>query len=417
MAYKVLITEDDEVTARLTEKIIERLGHKSVGIATNGSQAVQMSSEKKPDIVLMDISLPGEIDGIKATDTIMHENSIPVIYVSGMTDTKTMERVLSSHPFGYLPKPVNPDILNTVVELAIQRHRLEQQLIKNRNELVILNNQLEVKIEERTSELREKNKNLTEEVTRRRRSEAQLKVALATEKELNELKSRIVSIISHEIKTPLTSVKGSAELIEMYLDSDAGRDKIYKHLNNIKQSVNSLTNLISETLLVSKMDSGKYEPKSEPLNLKEELHTIIDQIENGYSDKHSIILDIDSNVPDIIISDSLLINQIFSNLISNAVKYSPDTEIVEVELSRKNNSLVFKVKDYGIGIPDKDKKYLFEMFHRASNTSKIGGTGLGLSIVKRSVEQLKGEVRFTSEIDKGTEFVVELPLADVKENA
>lgn len=412
MSYKILITEDDMVTAMFTKKIVSQMGHEAVGVAYSGPEALEILKAKKVDLVLMDISLPGKIDGITVTNRIMEQYDIPVVYITGLSDRDTMSRALNSHPYGYIPKPVKEGVLQTVIELSMQRFKLEKELIFSQQQLVTLNSNLEEKVKERTVELKDRNKDLQNEVGLRRKSEAQLKVSLAKERELNELKSRIVNIISHEIKTPLTSIKSSAELIEMHVDNKSPVEKVMKHINSIDRSVNSLTNIINETLMIGKIESGALQPEIEPVHIRELIDEIVDQIRTGVGKNHSILVDFGKEVPMLFKTDKRLFKQILTNLLSNAAKYSPDAEVIEVNFNMDLGSLHFSVMDYGLGIPEKDQKFLFEMFHRASNTSDIEGVGLGLAIVKKSIEELDGELDFTSSENQGTTFLVSLPAID-----
>ncbi|MFT4753374.1 MAG: signal transduction histidine kinase [Salibacteraceae bacterium] len=410
MTYKILITEDDKVTALFMQRVVTQMGHESVGIAYSGSEAIDLVQSTKVDLVLMDISLPGKLDGISVTNQIMEEHGLPVVYITGVSDKDTLSRALKTHPYGYISKPVTEGVLQTVIELSMQRFNLEKELIQSQHLLQQLNINLEEKVKERTIELKSKNFDLNKEVGKRKKSEAQLKVSLAKERELNELKSRIVNIISHEIKTPLTSIKSSAELIDLHIENQSPPEKINKHIKSIDKSVNALTTIINETLLIGKIESGSLIPEIEPTHIREMITEIIDTIESGIGKNHSVLLEVGAEVPTLFKTDKRLFTQIFTNLLSNATKYSPEAEVVEVKFNVDSEYLHFSVIDYGLGIPEKDQKYLFEMFHRASNTSNIEGVGLGLAIVKKSIEELGGSLEFTSAENQGTTFIVSLPL-------
>ena len=410
MSYKILITEDDQVTALFLQRIVINMGHESSGIAYSGEEAFDLVKSTKPDLVLMDISLPGKMDGITVTDLIMEQFKVPVIFITGISDTKILDRALTSHPYGYISKPVKEEVLRTVIQLSMQRFNLEQELIQSQEQLTTLNSNLEEIVKERTTELKTRNSDLKQEVGKRRKSEAQLKVSLAKERELNELKSRIVSIISHEFKTPLTSIKSSAELIEMHIESNSPAEKYQKHIINIDRSVNSLSNIISETLLIGKIESGALKPEYESSHIRELIKEIVQTVENGVGKNHSILVETGDEVPELVNTDKRLFTQILTNLLSNAAKYSPDAEIIELNFNIDEGHLHFSVVDYGLGIPEKDQKFLFEMFHRASNTGSIEGVGLGLAIVKKSIEELKGNLEFTSSENQGTTFMVSLPV-------
>lgn len=409
MSYKILITEDDKVTALFMKRVVTQMGHTCVGIAYSGSEAIELVQKEETDLVLMDISLPGELDGISVTNQIMNDHGLPVVYITGVSDKEILSRALKSHPYGYISKPVTEGVLQTVIELSMQRFNLENELIQSQNLLQQLNINLEEKVKERTVELKSRNLDLKKEVGKRKKSEAQLKVSLAKERELNELKSRIVNIISHEIKTPLTSIKSSAELIDLHIENQSPPASINKHIKSIDKSVNALTNIINETLIIGKMESGVLKPEIEPTHLRELIGEIVDTIESGIGKNHSVLLDISSDIPVLVKTDKRLFTQIFTNLLSNAAKYSPDAEVIDVSFTSNSEFLHFTVIDYGLGIPEKDQKYLFEMFHRASNTSDIEGVGLGLAIVKKSIEELGGTLDFSSSENQGTTFMVTLP--------
>ncbi|HBH06865.1 MAG TPA: hypothetical protein DDX92_09725 [Flavobacteriales bacterium] len=411
MSTRILIVEDDSFTSKLISGMLEKLGYVVSGVATNSTEAFNNLKKLPSDLALMDIGLADKDDGVKLTKELSDQFGIPIIYVTSASDDNTVKRAIASLPYGYVVKPISADSLYTVIELALQRRHLENQLIRSQDEMKILNNQLEDKVRSRTSELREKNETLEKEILRRKKSEAKLKVALAKEKELNELKSRIVSIISHEIKTPLTGIRSSAELIDLYLRGDRlDKQKIDKHANSIMSSVERLTDLINDTLLIGRIESGKVVPKSEEVFLRNELEHVIDEINRGFSNSHEVLLTYSDEVEEPFFSDNTLLRQIMTNIISNAVKYSPDAELVEVHVEKKEKNLVLAVRDYGLGIPAKDQKLLFQMFHRASNTSNIEGAGLGLAIVKRSVEALGGTIHFDSYENQGSTFIVSLPI-------
>ena len=410
MSYKILITEDDKVTALFMQRVVNQMGHQSAGIAYSGLEAIEIIKSTDIDLVLMDISLPGKFDGISVTNKIMDEFELPVIYITGVSDKDTLNRALKSHPYGYISKPVTEEVLQTVIELSMQRYNLEKKLITSQNLLQQLNLNLEEKVKERTEELNLKNIDLKTEIGKRRRSEAQLKISLAKEKELNELKTRIVNIISHEIRTPLTSIKSSAELIDMHIENQSPPEAINKHIKSIDKSVNVLTTIINDTLHTSKIESGSLKPEIELIDIYKLINEIIDVIESGIGKDHSISLEIAPKVPSIFKTDRRLFTQILTNLLSNAAKYSPNSKMIKVNFNIDDDWLHFSVTDYGLGIPEKDQQYLFKMFHRASNTTNIEGVGLGLTIVKNSIEELNGKLNFNSSENQGTSFVVSLPL-------
>lgn len=396
MAYKIVITEDDQVTALFLQKITEQIGHHVIGVAHNGNQAIELVEENKVDVVLMDIGLQGDKDGISTSEIIIQKQKVPVIYITGTSDRKVMDRALASHPYGYIPKPINQDILQTVIALAVQRHTLEENLVHSQHQLQLLNNQLEQKVVERTKDLISANRKLEN--------------ALAKERELNEMKSRIVTIISHEIKTPLTGIKSSADLIQMHVENRSPIEKILKHTTSIHKSVDSLTHIVNETLQIGKLESGSIQAEMKEENIIELFKDINKQVKKGIGVNHYVKWEIDTQTPHYVNTDKRLFTHIFTNLLSNAVKYSPKKSIVYSEIKEENEQIVITVSDQGMGIPEEDQNTLFEMFHRAGNVTNIEGVGIGLALVKKSVEQLNGNISFISILDKGTTFTIKLPV-------
>lgn len=277
-----------------------------------------------------------------------------------------------------------------------------------------INQELEQKVKERTSQLQEIMNDLKVEIAVRKKAEAELQLAkeevdnaLEKEKELNSLKTRFISMISHEYRTPLTVILTSTYLVEQYYQ---GTEKVQfnRFLDKIRNSVATMTQLLEDVLTIGKTETVKESLSFKELNIIDFINDIIDECRVVDKDKHKFILnyEIESHQ---IFSDEKSLKHIFQNLISNAAKYSPNADKVVIDINENKRNMVFKVTDFGIGIPKEDVSKLFESFHRATNVGTIPGTGLGLSIVKRCVEGLHGEIGLTSEIGTGTKFIVELP--------
>lgn len=386
---KILIVEDDSVSALLLRRALEKNAHHIIGIADTGEQALEILGENMADIVMMDINLAGELDGIKTTEIINEKYDIPVIYLSASSDAETLNKVVGTNPSAYVIKPFNIRELNMVIELAIFKDRKEKELQK-------LNNELEEKVKQRTAELYEANKELTK--------------ALEKEREINELKSRIVLNVSHGFKTPLTSILSSAQLLQIYAEKDHPfKQKITKHAFKIENSVRALNNLLTSVLFFGKSDENKLEFKPKKIFtaafVKELLDTVKAGIENDVVIKSEI-----GELPKTITSDPELLYQVLENLLSNAVKYSKDGKQVDFKITFKDNLLLATISDRGIGIPKSEQGKLFERFFRGKNVGIVEGSGLGLSIVKKCLEVLEGEITFESEVDKGTTFCVTVPV-------
>ncbi len=236
-------------------------------------------------------------------------------------------------------------------------------------------------------------------------SEEELTRSLSKEKELNEMKSRFVSMASHEFRTPLTSILSSAAIIGRY-DKEGQQDKREKHVNRIKSSVANLTGILNDFLSLSKLEEGRVEVNLAELNLDLLCQEIIEDTKQLLKSDQKIIHKVHGDDPHVIVDERILRNVIF-NLISNAIKYSNKDISCDIYFEEDHFELV--VKDHGIGIPLEDQKHLFTRFFRADNVTNIQGTGLGLNIVKRYVEILGGKIRFESEHEAGTSFFVTIP--------
>ncbi|MBK8424731.1 MAG: HAMP domain-containing histidine kinase [Lewinellaceae bacterium] len=233
-----------------------------------------------------------------------------------------------------------------------------------------------------------------------------LAAALDKERELGELKSRFVSMASHEFRTPLTSVLSSAGLILQYADrQDIGNIK--KHGERIKSAVNSLNTILTEFLSLGRLEEGKTQVKMEEINISDCIDDVCTEMKNLFKDGQQLIFEQEGG--DVARLDSGLLKNILINLVSNAVKYSPEGATILLRSKIGDDGICISVRDQGIGIPESEQKHLFDRFFRATNATNIQGTGLGLYIVQRYAEMMNGEVGFTSEVEKGSEFWVKFP--------
>ncbi|WP_026969253.1 hybrid sensor histidine kinase/response regulator [Algoriphagus terrigena] len=386
---KILIVEDDSVSALLLQRALEKNAHQIVGIADTGEKALDLLEENLVDIVMMDINLAGELDGIKTTEIINEKYDIPVVYLSASSDAETLNKVVGTNPSAYVIKPFNIRELNMVIELAIFKDRKEKELQK-------LNNELEEKVKQRTAELYEANKELTK--------------ALEKEREINELKSRIVLNVSHGFKTPLTSILSSAQLLQIYAEKDHPfKQKISKHSFKIEHSVRALNNLLTSVLFFGKADENKLEFRPKKIFSAAFVKELLDTVKAGIDNEVTIKTEI-GELPKTITSDPELVYQVFENLLSNAVKYSKDGKQVDFKLAIEDNKLLAQVTDKGIGIPKSEQNKLFDRFFRAKNVGIVEGSGLGLSIVRKCLDVLNGDITFESEVGKGTTFFVTIPV-------
>lgn len=289
----------------------------------------------------------------------------------------------------------------TVIRDITQRKEVEQEIDRYRYHLEEL-------INERTSELISVNRDLHQEIAERKQVEKALQESLKKEQELNELKSRFVSIVSHEFRTPLTTILSSSNLIKRFLHKMSDEQKI-EHLNTIQDEITRLTQMLDDVLIIGKTEEGRLRYNPGPVQLKAFCEEIIEKIRKVDDARHRIEFLYQTQY-EIVIFDPKLMRHVFSNLLFNAVKYSPPHTNVHFIVTDQKDYLVFECRDEGIGISEEEQKRLFEPFHRANNVSTISGTGLGLSIVKQYVELHRGKISVNSEINHGTTFTVSIPI-------
>jgi PAS domain S-box-containing protein len=249
---------------------------------------------------------------------------------------------------------------------------------------------------------------VAEDATSRKQAEIELHRALQTEKELGELKSRFISMTSHEFRTPLAGILSAAELLEHYGHKWAD-DKKQHYLRQIQTSVKNMTDLLEEVLIIGQGEARQIEFHPAPLELDRFCRDLVEELQLSYP-THTIDFTstVDGCRPAL---DEQLLRRILVNLLSNAVKYSPNAGSIEFEVTTGGNDFVFRVIDRGLGIPPEARARLFGNFFRAGNVTGIPGTGLGLSIVKQAVDRHGGSIQYTSAINQGTTFVVTLPVS------
>jgi len=303
--------------------------------------------------------------------------------------------------------------IQDITELKKVETKLEDkinEIEQAEKKLIQLNTALENIVEERTSELAETINRLLETNTKLSDRENQLEIALSKERDLNELKSRFVSMASHEFRTPLSTVLSSASLISKY-KLESQNDNRLKHISKIKSAVQNLTGILNDFLSLSKIEEGKAKPKFLKVSIDEVSKEIIDEVsvilKEGQEIKYSI-----EKPKQIVKTDERFLRNILINLLSNAIKYSPEKDKIIFKVNSNKSNLLIEIKDSGIGIPKAEQEHLFDRFFRASNVETIQGTGLGLSIVKRYVELLNGNITFKSIEGKGTSFFVKIPYSN-----
>lgn len=517
MRHSILIVDDDIISARLLQNILRQNDYNVLPIANNGEEGIKIASELHPNIIFMDIQMPGKMDGIEAGTLIQQELNIPVVYITGDDDQRTFSRALQTNPTGYIIKPFQADNLIMVLEMAIFRHTMTEKLRENEELLsvtmksiadgvistdqngniiffnaaaenltglrleevqnVYFRKTLDLKdvsgnplfpdgkehelleqamsdeailhrkdgsqlpisyslapirddknifrgyifsfrdislIKKAENELKNMNRILEEKVAKRteqlKEKNILLEKALEKEKEINEFRAKIVTTISHEFKTPLTTIFSSTELLERYLDNDKLRAKSPRHFSLIKESVNLLSSHLSDILKFREYETLN-EIHPEPTQTVAFLDKMLQFYQSGVGKHHQLVFTHNS-LPEELLLDQKLVREIAGNFISNAIKYSDKGTTVELTAGYSNGLLKISVRDEGVGISKEDQEKLFEYFYRAKATENIEGSGVGLAIAQQSVNLLQGKIDVESEPGKGSIFIVEFPVQE-----
>lgn len=271
---------------------------------------------------------------------------------------------------------------------------------KVENQIKHLNAELELKVEERTKILKEALNEL--EVSKQK-----LASSLQREIDLNEMKSRFVSMASHEFRTPLSAILSSASLISKYTTTE-DEEKRLKHINRIKSSVTNLTLILNDFLSVGKLEEGKIYANYAVFNLFDLHKECVAEVQVLKKENQQII-EVFKGESTQVYLDKQMVKNIYLNLLSNAIKFTDNLKTISLSTTISELGIEIIVTDEGIGIPKDEQHKLFERFYRGKNAFNIQGTGLGLNIVSKYVELMNGTIRFESELNNGTKFYINLP--------
>jgi PAS domain S-box-containing protein len=261
--------------------------------------------------------------------------------------------------------------------------------------------ELEKRVEDRTLMLREA-------ITELEKTKEEIHAALEKEKELNDLKSRFVSMASHEFRTPLSTILSSVSLISKY-NTPETEEKKQKHISRVKSSVSHLTDLLNDFLSLGKLEEGVITCSPSHFDIVTCTNEVLSELQHVAKEKQKADYQHHGKSTEVYL-DQKLYRNILINLISNAIKFSDDDGTIAISTSVDKSGITISIKDYGIGISKEDQQHLFERFFRAQNATNIQGTGLGLNIVAKYVELMNGTITFESELNKGTTFTIKFPL-------
>jgi PAS domain S-box-containing protein len=300
----------------------------------------------------------------------------------------------------------NNFVMALIVDITVRK---EQQ-----KKILELNDKLEEKVKERTKELERANNklkslivSLDKENKKRIKAELDASNALKKERELNDLKSKFLSMVTHEFKTPLSGILTSALLMEKY-KLEKHQEQRDRHLKTIKDEVHFLDNLLTDFSSVERLEKGKIKYVMFNFKLSKVVNEVIYNANMLLKEGQKI--NYPENIDEIsLCQDEKVVELILSNLVYNAIKYSPENSTIHIGITQNKKNTIFIVKDNGIGIPQKEQKYVFNPYFRAENVLTTQGTGIGLSIVKSHLENLGGTIRFKSKENIGTTFTITIP--------
>jgi signal transduction histidine kinase len=400
---RALLVDDDEEDFIITRDILDDISRKKYVLEWVDSydKAREIIPRNAHDVYLIDYRL-GIHNGLELIREAIKDGCTgPLILLTGQGDQEIDEQAMKTGAADYLVKgTLNPYYLERSIRYSMQHAR-------NLAEIRQLNADLEKRVEQRTQDLGDALKQLEQTNQILKVAERDLLKALEKERELNTLKSKFVTIASHEFRTPLSTILSSASLIAKYNAPD-DESKRGRHIDRIKSAVNNLTGILNDFLSFGKLEEGKigYNPAEVDLiplseEIVEEMSAVLkegQQIRYRHEGERSVIF-----------ADKQVLKNALINLISNASKYSAAGKPIDFISRLQDRALTIIVQDYGIGIPEADKVHLFSQFFRAQNATNIQGTGLGLTIVKKYVELLGGTVSFSSEEGTGTTFTLHLP--------
>lgn len=390
----ILVVDDDRTMRMMLNRAMKKEGYK-VAQARDGIECLTSYKQIQPDMVLLDARMP-KMDGFTCCQELQSlpgAQNTPVLMITGLEDEESVDRAFESGATDYITKPIHWAVLRYRVRRMLQEKQAETEMLK----------------------------------------------ALERERELNELRARIVTMVSHEYRTPLTTILSSAELLEHYGEKWAF-EKRNKHIKRIQSASHHMTRLVSDVMSISEVSSGQLKFQPQPANIESLCREVVDEVIQSGNYNNEISLTFQGEF-DTEIIDAKLIRQIISNILLNAIQYShagksvkfdaiiqrpggssgSDQTQTDVNLEKNaiasdespfevERQVIFRIQDQGIGISSEKIGQVFDAFYRGNNDGSIPGSGLGLTIAKKCVELHGGEITLESQKNVGTTVTVTLPV-------
>ena len=346
---RLLVVEDEGITAMDTSDYLHSVGYEVCATAFSGQEAIDLATQCRPDLVLMDIRLQGKMDGIEAAQQIRSRLDIPVIYVTAHADDLTLQRAKLSQPVGYVLKPFEERTLCSTIELGLYQHKVEQQ------------------------------------------------------------RAEFLSMLSHDIRNPLGAMLGYIEFLGEAIERQE-RNEATDLLQRLTGLTFRMHSLVTNYLDFSRINTGQVLLHQKPLQLNELLQQVTRSYEAEVRRQQlSLELQLQETIP-LIMADKVALERVFTNLLSNAIKFTPTGGQITLRSRQHLDQVLVTMHNTGLGIPPEEIPWLFQRYHRVSTTAQSDGTGLGLFIVRTFVEAHGGQVEVHTAPDQGVTFSVALPL-------
>ncbi|HEX3763042.1 MAG TPA: ATP-binding protein [Kofleriaceae bacterium] len=368
-ATRLMIVEDEFVVACDLCDTLENLGYAVVASVGTGEEAIELARSARPNAILMDIRLAGDLDGVQAAARIRSESDIPIVFLSAHSSEETVRRATETAPFGYLVKPFRAPELRCAIEVAIRRHRAEKAAAEEH----------------------------------RRRVGAELERAAARTGELEAVNHELEAFsysVAHDLRAPLRGITGFSEILLQDHAAELGTDGL-EYLRTVQRSARRMHLLIEDLLRLSRTSHGELE--RDPVDLSRIAHEVLNRL-RAAEPHRSVTVDITDDI--MVAGDRGLLELVLENLLGNAWKFTArrDEALIEVGATRDGDRLVCFVRDNGAGFDADQASRLFSAFQRLHAASEFEGTGIGLAIVQRIVERHGGRIWAEGAVDAGATF-------------